>query len=206
MNIFENQVIPTGIHNLSKIFRPNLATIRVLSLGMKFIPKSDTLKWKNIFSNFENFRQRMNNKMFFFVENSPGTFVRDKTFRMKSSWSCMREYNGVNKFCFDFRDRLNEVFQHTMVMKRAQNMSNQEKTALRILHRNKNVNVMINDTDKNVGPACADKDAIINECTRQLKKKRVYNQLTQEEAEQLIQKIKKCLVNVVNKHMIKGKF
>ena len=84
MNIFENQVVPTGIHNLSKIFRPNLATIRVLSLGMKFIPKSATLKWKNIFSNFENFRQRMNNKMFFFVENSPGTFVRDKTFRMKS--------------------------------------------------------------------------------------------------------------------------
>ena len=75
MNIFENQVIPTGIHNLSKIFRPNLATIRVLSLGMKFIPKSDTLKWKNMFSNFENFRQRMDNKMFFFVENAPGTFV-----------------------------------------------------------------------------------------------------------------------------------
>ena len=66
MNIFENLVVPTGIHNLSKIFRPNLATIRVN--GMKFIPKSGTLKWKNIFSNFENFRQRMNNKMFFFVE------------------------------------------------------------------------------------------------------------------------------------------
>ena len=101
MNIFENQVISTGIHNLSKIFRPNVATIRVLSLGMIFIPKSDTLKWKNMFSNFESFRQRMNNKMFFFVENSPGTFIRDKTFRMKSSWSCMEEYNDVNKFCFN---------------------------------------------------------------------------------------------------------
>ena len=33
MNIFENQVIPIGIHNLSKSFRPNLATVRVLSLG-----------------------------------------------------------------------------------------------------------------------------------------------------------------------------
>ena len=68
MNIFENQVIPTGMHNLSKMFRPNLATIRVLSLGMKFIPQSDTLKWKNVFSNFERFRQRISNKMFFFVE------------------------------------------------------------------------------------------------------------------------------------------
>ena len=39
MNIFENQVIPTGIHNFSKCFRPNLAAIRVLLL-MKFIPKT----------------------------------------------------------------------------------------------------------------------------------------------------------------------
>ena len=115
----------------------------------------------------------------------------------------MLEYNSVNKFCFDVRDRLDEVFQRTMGMKRAQNMSNQEKTALRILHRNKNVDVFINDTDKNVGPACADKDDVINECTRQLYEKRVYNQLTKEEAEQLIRVIKKRLENVVNKHMIK---
>jgi len=97
----------------------------------------------------------------------------------------MQEYYNVNKFCFDVRDRLDEVFQHTMGMKRAQNMSNQEKTALRkkiqrILHRNKNVDVVINDTDKNVGPACAGKNDVINECTRQLYEKRVYNQLTKE--------------------------
>ena len=116
----------------------------------------------------------------------------------------MQEYSSVNKFCFHVRDRLDEVFQRTMGMKRAQNMSNQEKTALRILHRNKNVDVIINDTDKNVGPACADKDDVINECTRQLYEKRVYNQLTKEEAEQLIRVIKKRLENVVNNHMIKG--
>ena len=33
---------------------------------------------ENIFSNFENVRQRMNNKMFFFVEKTPGTFVQEK--------------------------------------------------------------------------------------------------------------------------------
>jgi len=84
----------------------------------------------------------------------------------------MQEYYNVNKFCFDVRDRLDEVFQRTMGMKRAQNMSNQEKTALRILHRNKNVDVVINDTDKNVGPACAGKSDVINECTRQLYEKK----------------------------------
>ena len=125
-----------------------------------------------MFSNFESFSQRMNNKLFFFVENSPGTFIRDKTFRMKSSWSCMEEYNDINKFCLTFRDKLDEVFQHAMGMKRAQNMSNQ-KTALRILQRYKNTNVVINDIDKNVGPACADKDNVINGSKLQLHEKRV---------------------------------
>ena len=72
------------------------------------------------------------------------------------------------------------------------------------MHRNKNVDVIINDTDKNVCPACADKDDVSNESTRQLYEKRVYNQLTKEEAEQLIRVLKKRLENVVNKHMIKG--
>ena len=148
MNIFENQVIPTGIHNISKNFRPNLATIRVLSLGMKFIPKTQSLMWKRNFSNFEDFRRRMNNKMFFFVEKTPGTFIRDKTFRIKNTWNCMEEYRNVNKFCFDVRDRLDEVFQKTMGMNRSQNMSNKEKTALKSLQRNKNIAVVVNDTDK----------------------------------------------------------
>ena len=37
-NIFENQVIPTGLHDVPKSFRPNLATARVFSMGTKFIP------------------------------------------------------------------------------------------------------------------------------------------------------------------------
>ena len=80
----------------------------------------------------------------------------------------MQEYNKVNKFYIDVQDRLDEVFQRTMGMKRAHNMSNQEKTALR-----QNVDVIINDKDKNVGPACADKYDVINECTSQLRKKSV---------------------------------
>ena len=39
LNIFENQDIPVGVHNLLNLFRPYMATIRVLSLGTKFIPK-----------------------------------------------------------------------------------------------------------------------------------------------------------------------
>ena len=78
----------------------------------------------------------------------------------------MEEYNNVNEFCFNVRDRLDYIFQNTMGMKRSQNMSNQEKTALKFLKQNRNVNTVINDTDKNVGPACADKEDVIKESKR----------------------------------------
>ena len=44
LNIYENQVIPVGLHNLWKSFRPNLSTVRVLSLGTKFIPNGNSKK------------------------------------------------------------------------------------------------------------------------------------------------------------------
>ena len=55
MNIYENQVLPIGIHNLSESFRPNLATIQVLSLGTKFIPKWKFEKRNHVFKYFNDF-------------------------------------------------------------------------------------------------------------------------------------------------------
>ena len=72
-------------------------------------------------------------------------------------------------------------------------MSNQEETAWKFLKQNRNVNTVIHDTDKNVGPACAGKEDVIKESKRQLTEKRVYYQLSQEEADQLIRMIKKTV-------------
>ena len=82
LNVFENQVIPVGIHNLSKSFRPNMATIRVLSLGTKFIPKWRDPNLKHTFKKFGDFNRRMQNSMFF-SETSPGTYRLDKQFHLK---------------------------------------------------------------------------------------------------------------------------
>ena len=59
--IYENQVLPIGIHNLSKSFRPNLATIRVLSFGTIIIPKWKLEKRNNVLKFFNNFIRKMNN-------------------------------------------------------------------------------------------------------------------------------------------------
>ena len=82
MNIFENQVIPMGLHNLSKSFKPNLATTRVFSLGTKFIPVWKKMSIVKPFSKFEDFRRRMSNKVIF-EETTPGTFVLNKNFHIK---------------------------------------------------------------------------------------------------------------------------
>ena len=65
LNLFENQVIPIGLHNLSKSFRPNISTIRVLSLGTKFIPKWKFEKRNNAFMYFRDFLRKMQNKVCF---------------------------------------------------------------------------------------------------------------------------------------------
>ena len=62
-DIFENQIIPVGLHNLSKSFKPNLTTTRVFSLGTKFIPVWKQMKVQNPFAKFEDFRRRMSNKV-----------------------------------------------------------------------------------------------------------------------------------------------
>ena len=65
------------------------------------------------------------------------------------------------------------------------------------------VNVVVNDTDKNIDSVCAVKTDVITEYRRQLYNKEVYKQLTQGEAEQLIRVIKKHLSNIVSKHTMR---
>jgi hypothetical protein len=65
MHIFENQVIPVQIHNLSKTCVPNLVVNRILSMGTKFAPTKVTPVWSDIFENFKDIRRELKNKMFF---------------------------------------------------------------------------------------------------------------------------------------------
>ena len=77
-------MVPTGLHNFSKIFGPNVATTRVFSLGLKFIPVWKKVTIKKPFAGFNEFRRRMTNKMFF-EEKTPGVFVRNKNFHIKNN-------------------------------------------------------------------------------------------------------------------------
>jgi len=49
MNISENQTLPKGIHNRLKSFRPNMATVQMLSLGTKSLPEWKFDKKNNAF-------------------------------------------------------------------------------------------------------------------------------------------------------------
>ena len=51
-----------------------MATILVLSLGSKFIPKWKDANLKFTFKKFEDFKKRLQNKMYF-SETAPGTFL-----------------------------------------------------------------------------------------------------------------------------------
>ena len=68
----------------------------------------------------------------------------------------------------------------------------------------KNKKVVINDTDKNVGPACADKEKVIQECERQLYDIEVYLKLSKDQMQELIQCIQRKLTNIISFHKRQG--
>ena len=108
MNIFENQVIPVGVHNLSKSFRPNMATIRELSLGTKFIPKWRDANLKQTFRKFGDFKRRMQNVMCF-SEMSLGTYQLNKQFHLKTHFVSKETFNEVDEFCWLLRDGISDL-------------------------------------------------------------------------------------------------
>ena len=55
------------------------------------------------FSKFEDFRRKMSNKVFF-EETTPGTFVRNKNFHIKTGFWTDEKYNEIDTFCYNIRD------------------------------------------------------------------------------------------------------
>ena len=88
-------------------------------------------------------------------------------------------------------------------------MSNKEKKALNQLTKGRNVEICVNDTDKNLGAISADKNDVVLECRRQLYDVITYNKVSWEEAKNLIDKIKfdlKRLSKTYGKRIIISKF
>ena len=79
-----------------------------------------------------------------------------------------------------------------------QNLSKKEFNELRTIVVHKNVVHVVNDRNKNLGAAIADKQDVIVECKRQLYDKNTYL-FSMEELEILIAKIQMELREVVNK-------
>ena len=203
LNIYENQVIPVGLHNLSKSFRPNLSTIRVLSLGTKFIPKWKFEKRNNAFLYFKDFLRKMQNKVYF-TETKSGFSEKNSKFKVKSNWEANTIHKEVEAFGWKVRDKISEMIESKIHEKTGQNISNKEKTALRNLISAKNKNIVINDTDKNMGAADADKKDVVDECVRQLHEEKTYLKLTEEELKNIISEIQTKLKHTVESHLYKG--
>ena len=123
---------------------------------------------------------------------------------MKSNWEANTVYKEVEAFGWRVRDKISEMIESKIHEKVGQNISNKEKTALRNLIRTKNKEIIINDTDKNMGAADADKKDVVDECVRQLSDVKTYFKLTEEELKNIISEIQTKLKNTVESHLYKG--
>ena len=118
------------------------------------------------FSKFEDFHRRVSNKVVF-EETTPSTFVINKNFLIKGNFWTAKMYNEIDSFCYNIRDGIaNLIDGQSKVLK--QNLCKQEFNELQKIIVNKNEVFVINDTDKNLGAAIAEKEDFVNECKRQL--------------------------------------
>ena len=97
----------------------------------------------------------------FFTETTLGTFCFNKQFCLKNHVA-KGTVNEVDDFCWQLRDGIYEIVDYSF------NLSTKEKRSLHKLTVEKNKVHIINDTDKTLGPANADKFDVIMECKRQL--------------------------------------
>ena len=145
----------------------------------------------------------MNNKVYF-TETKPGVFERNAKFKLKSNFVANIQYKEIDMFGWRVREKINEVIERMIKQKFGQNISNKEKTALGNLIRTKNKSIVINDTDKNMGAADADKSDVISECERQLGDIKTYLKISEEELKQFITEIQNKLKRIVESHVYKG--
>ena len=89
--------------------------------------------------------------------------------------------------------------------KTGQIISTKEKTALRNLVRAKIIIIIINDTDKNMGTADADKKDVVDECVRQLSDVKTYHKLSEEELKNIISEIQTKLKTHSGKSFVQRK-
>ena len=100
----------------------------------------------------------MSNKVFF-EETTPGTFVLNKNFHIEGNFWTDEKYNEIDTFCYNIRDGIaNLIDGQSKVLK--QNLCKQEFNELQKIIVNKNEVFVINDTDKNLGAAIADKEDV----------------------------------------------
>ena len=108
---------------------------------------------------------------------------------MKTNWEAKIVHKEVEAFGWRVRDKISEMMESKIHEKVGQNISNKEKTSLKKLILAKNKNIVINDTDKNMGAADADKQDVVDECVRQLSEQKTYLKITEEKLKYIISEI-----------------
>ena len=137
---------------------------------------------------YKDFIRRMQNKVYF-TETKPGIFEKNPEFKVNSNWEAETISKEVEAFGWKVRDRISEMIESKIHDTIGQNISNKEKTALRKLISAKNNTIVIDDTDKNMGAADADKKDVVFECARQLSDIKTNLKLSEEVLKSIISNI-----------------
>ena len=79
---------------------------------------------------------------------------------LKNNWWASAQYKEIDKFCFKIRDGIAIIIDSNNILN-VQNLSKLEFSALQFLLKNSSQKYVINDSDKNLGAAVAEKEDVV---------------------------------------------
>ena len=194
---FDNRIINQKIHCLTG-YDLDETTVKLLSLGLNFIPNLNTNVLKNVFGSMKDFKNNLNTKMYFWYlgkneqkQNPDLQFSSKKEtynpkFKSLNKWVCDESYTCVERFCDDLHIEMANKIEEFMSNHKGEdihkfNLSNKLIKKLLFLKKRKNKMFLISDTDKNVGLVVIDVEKNKKECWRQLRDAKTYQSLSKKE-------------------------
>ena len=161
---------PANKEKTSSTMIPNVNYHQQKPTGDEMYSKIRGGIWKEFFPNLKIFREEWTIKCFALSKNHQAFTPKTNSLTLEAQ----EDYTDVNNFCWNIRENLRTFFEAKIGIKRALNLSNREKAALQMLKINRNKSVVIDNTDKNVGPETPDVKQVIEESKRQLYDKEVF--------------------------------
>jgi hypothetical protein len=165
----------------------------VLSKGLKFIPTIQKIEWPSVFKFFEDYKRKLNLRMYFKDIESSNEIPR---FKLPSEWIPPKNHL-VERLCDNLKFTIAGLVEEVKDLPRRQNLFKTESAQLKKMIRYKNKSEIFMDTDKHMGLSNTPRVDYIQEGLLHLNDLSTYKPLSKQECDLFVFRTKSQLNKIL---------